>query len=92
MDKTTIDFVLTVPAIWSDLAKQSKLYILSVLFHVSAFAMALADGSGPETENAARSAGIRNEHGLEILSEPEAAALYTLKCSDFSSSVIRVSC
>ncbi|KAI9865698.1 MAG: hypothetical protein M1813_002156 [Trichoglossum hirsutum] len=35
-------------------------------------------------------AGIGNEHGLEILSEPEAAALYTFKYSGHSSSIIRV--
>ncbi|KAI9773266.1 MAG: hypothetical protein M1839_002178 [Geoglossum umbratile] len=65
LNATKIDFVLTVPAIWSDAAKK-------------------------KTENAARLAGIGNEHGLEILSEPEAAALYTLKHSDRSASMAKV--
>ncbi|KAI9763899.1 MAG: hypothetical protein M1840_009011 [Geoglossum simile] len=65
LNSTRIDFVLTVPAIWSDAAKK-------------------------KTEDAARLAGIGNEHGLELLSEPEAAALYTLKHLDRSSSMIRV--
>ncbi|KAH0558375.1 hypothetical protein GP486_004965 [Trichoglossum hirsutum] len=34
-------------------------------------------------------AGIVSEHGLEILSEPEAAALYTFKYAGHSSSMIR---
>ncbi|KAI9762373.1 MAG: hypothetical protein M1840_001266 [Geoglossum simile] len=43
-----------------------------------------------ETEDAAWLAGIGNEHGLELLLEPEATVLYTLKHSDCSSSMIRV--
>ena len=62
---TKIDFVLTVPAIWSDAAKK-------------------------KTEDAAIRAGMGNEHTLELLSEPESAAVYTLKNLDNNHSQIRV--
>ena len=62
---TKIDFVLTVPAIWSDAAKK-------------------------KTEDAAIRAGMGNEHSLELLSEPESAAVYTLKNLDNNHSQIRV--
>ena len=54
MQITKVDFVLTVPAIWSDAAKS-------------------------KVEDAAIKAGMRNEHHLQLLSEPESAALYTIK-------------
>ena len=54
MQLTKVDFVLTVPAIWSDAAKKKTL-------------------------DAAATAGMANEHNLELLSEPESAAIYTLK-------------
>ena len=62
---TTVDFVLTVPAIWSDAAKQ-------------------------KTYDAARRAGMGNEHNLELLSEPESAAIYTLKNMDSTNSAVKV--
>ncbi|KAH0541830.1 hypothetical protein FGG08_003713 [Glutinoglossum americanum] len=93
MDITKIDFVLTVPAIWSDSAKKSNFAAPLRSTHLlNAFTVAATDciAGGAETEDAARRAGIGNEHELEILSEPEAAALYTLKHSDRSSSMIKV--
>ncbi|KAI9703752.1 MAG: hypothetical protein M1836_007522 [Candelina mexicana] len=65
MQMTKVDFVLTVPAIWSDAAKK-------------------------KTEDAAIRAGMGNEHHLELLSEPESAAVYTLKTVDSTHSQIRV--
>ena len=65
MQMTRVDFVLTVPAIWSDAAKK-------------------------KTEDAAIKAGMGNEHGFEMLSEPESAAVYTLKNVDTTNSQIRV--
>jgi hypothetical protein len=43
-----------------------------------------------EVEDAAIRAGMRNEHGLELLSEPESAAVYTFKHTDNISSRIKV--
>lgn len=54
MSTTNVDFVLTVPAVWSDAAKNATL-------------------------QAAERAGIGNRHELKLISEPEAAAVYTLK-------------
>ena len=65
MSTTRVNFVLTVPAIWSDAAKQ-------------------------KTRNAAIKAGMGNEHHCELLSEPESAAIYTLKNLDASNSAIRI--
>ena len=65
MQMTKVDFVLTVPAIWSDAAKK-------------------------KTEDAAIRAGMGNEHDLQLLSEPESAAVYTLKNLDNAYSQIRV--
>ncbi|KAI9821960.1 MAG: hypothetical protein M1827_002542 [Pycnora praestabilis] len=65
MQLTKVDFVLTVPAIWSDAARK-------------------------KTEDAAIRAGMGNEHGLELLSEPESAAVYTLKSTDNTQSQIKV--
>lgn len=65
MQRTRVDFVLTVPAIWSDGAKK-------------------------KTEDAAIRAGMGNEHGLELLSEPESAAIYTLKNIDSTNSQVSV--
>jgi hypothetical protein len=62
---TKVDFILTVPAIWSDSAKK-------------------------KTEDAAIRAGMGNENGLELLSEPESAAIYTLKNIDTTHSQIKV--
>lgn len=62
---TMVDFVLTVPAIWSDAAKQ-------------------------KTEQAAIKAGMGNEHKLQLLSEPESAAVYVLKNLENEHSNIRV--
>ena len=62
---TKIDFIITVPAMWSDAAKQ-------------------------KTEDAAIRAGLGNQHGLEMLSEPESAAVYTLKNMDTTHSQIQV--
>ena len=57
MQMTKIDFVLTVPAIWSDAAKS-------------------------KVEDAATRAGMGNEHHLKLVSEPESAAVYTIKSLD----------
>lgn len=54
MKSTKIDFVLTVPAVWSDAAKNATL-------------------------QAAERAGMGSRHALKLISEPEAAAVYTLK-------------
>ena len=54
MATTKVDFVLTVPAVWSDAAKNATL-------------------------QAAERAGMGNRHELQLISEPEAAAVYTLK-------------
>ncbi|KAK5135987.1 hypothetical protein LTR08_004241 [Meristemomyces frigidus] len=51
---TKVEFVLTVPAVWSDAAKNATL-------------------------QAAERAGMGNRHELKLISEPEAAAVYTLK-------------
>jgi actin-like ATPase involved in cell morphogenesis len=52
--KTKIEFVLTVPAVWSDAAKNATL-------------------------RAAERAGMGSANDLMLISEPEAAAVYTLK-------------
>lgn len=54
MSTTKVQFVLTVPAVWSDAAKNATL-------------------------QAAERAGMGNRHDLRLISEPEAAAVYTLK-------------
>lgn len=54
MATTKVEFVLTVPAVWSDAAKNATL-------------------------QAAERAGMGNRHELKLISEPEAAAVYTLK-------------
>ncbi|KAF2724059.1 actin-like ATPase domain-containing protein [Polychaeton citri CBS 116435] len=54
MSTTPVEFVLTVPAVWSDAAKNATL-------------------------QAAERAGLGNRHDLKLISEPEAAAVYTLK-------------
>ena len=65
MQMTKIDFVLTVPAIWSDSAKSRM-------------------------ESAAARAGMGNEHRLQLLSEPESAAIYTIKSLDKAHSQFEV--
>ena len=62
---TSISFVLSCPAVWSDAAKK-------------------------KTEDAAIRAGMGNEHSLELLSEPESAAIYTLKNLENTHSQIKV--
>ncbi|CBX93261.1 similar to Hsp70 family protein [Plenodomus lingam JN3] len=54
MGMTKVEVVLTVPAVWSDAAKDATL-------------------------KAAERAGLGNRHDLQLISEPEAAAVYTLK-------------
>lgn len=54
MKSTKVEFVLTVPALWSDAAKNATL-------------------------QAAERAGMGSRHELKLISEPEAAAVYTLK-------------
>ncbi|KAL1297539.1 hypothetical protein AAFC00_006111 [Neodothiora populina] len=54
MAMTKVQFVLTVPAVWSDSAKNATL-------------------------QAAERAGMGNREELKMISEPEAAAIYTLK-------------
>jgi hypothetical protein len=54
MSQTKVQFVLTVPAVWSDSAKDATL-------------------------KAAEKAGLGSRHELQLISEPEAAAVYTLK-------------
>lgn len=54
MSMTKVEFVLTVPAVWSDAAKDATL-------------------------KAAEKAGMGKKGDLKIISEPEAAAVYTLK-------------
>jgi hypothetical protein len=51
---TKVEYVFTVPAVWSDAAKNATLL-------------------------AAERAGMGTKHGITLISEPEAAALYTLK-------------
>ncbi|KAI9892503.1 MAG: hypothetical protein M1814_001460 [Vezdaea aestivalis] len=63
---TKVDFVLTVPAIWSERARS-------------------------KTEEAARLAGFGNpEHSFQLLSEPEAAALYAFQFTNSVNSRINV--
>jgi hypothetical protein len=54
MSMTKVEFVMTVPAVWSDSAKDATL-------------------------RAAEVAGMGKIHDLKLISEPEAAAVYTLK-------------
>lgn len=54
VSSTKVEFVLTVPAVWSDAAKNATL-------------------------QAAERAGMGSRHELKLISEPEAAAVYTLK-------------
>ncbi|KAI9836017.1 MAG: hypothetical protein M1837_003535 [Sclerophora amabilis] len=54
MSITKVEFVMTVPAVWSDAAKNATL-------------------------QAADRAGMGDRHNLRLISEPEAAAVYTLK-------------
>lgn len=54
MAATKTEFVLTVPAVWSDAAKNATL-------------------------QAAERAGMGSRQTIQMISEPEAAALYTLK-------------
>jgi molecular chaperone DnaK (HSP70) len=54
MSMTKVQFVLTVPAVWSDAAKDATL-------------------------KAAEKAGMGDKGDLKLISEPEAAAVYTLK-------------
>lgn len=54
MNMTKVQFVLTVPAVWSDSAKDATL-------------------------KAAEKAGMGSGKDLKLISEPEAAAVYTLK-------------
>ncbi len=54
MAHTPVEFVLTVPAVWSDAAKNATL-------------------------QAAERAGMGSRHEVRLISEPEAAAVYTLK-------------
>ncbi|KAI9665852.1 MAG: hypothetical protein M1821_003786 [Bathelium mastoideum] len=54
VQSTRLEFVLTVPAVWSDAAKNATLH-------------------------AAERAGLGSRHELRLISEPEAAAVYTLK-------------
>jgi molecular chaperone DnaK (HSP70) len=54
MSMTQVQFVLTVPAVWSDSAKDATL-------------------------KAAEKAGMGKKGDLKLISEPEAAAVYTLK-------------
>jgi len=51
---TKVEYVLTVPAVWSDAAKNATLL-------------------------SAERAGMGERHSIKLISEPEAAALYTLK-------------
>lgn len=54
MATTKIDYILTVPAVWSDAAKDATL-------------------------RAAEMAGLHKSRNLQMITEPEAAALYALK-------------
>ncbi|KAI5842032.1 hypothetical protein BZA05DRAFT_464152 [Tricharina praecox] len=63
MRASKVDFVVTVPAVWTDAAKN-------------------------RTRLAAEQAGIAGEHELQLLSEPEAAAIYSIKIQE--SAAIRV--
>lgn len=65
MQMTKVNFVLTVPAIWTDAAKS-------------------------KVEDAAIRAGMKNEHNLQLLSEPESAAVFTLKSLGDSYSPFKV--
>jgi hypothetical protein len=66
-----------------------KVRFLAILF--CAFEKAIADVQVPGTQKAAIMAGMGNDHGLEILSEPEAAALYTIKHADRTLSRVKAS-
>ncbi|KAI5788706.1 hypothetical protein FPQ18DRAFT_343143 [Pyronema domesticum] len=59
MDTMKVEFVVTVPAVWSDAAKN-------------------------RTRKAAETAGM-GHHNLSLLSEPEAAAIYSIKIQDTGS-------
>ncbi|KAK5991079.1 Protein kinase rad3-like protein, partial [Cladobotryum mycophilum] len=63
VQSTPMDFIVTVPAIWSNTAKQ-------------------------ETKNAASMAGFCGNQRITLISEPEAAALYTVK--NLSPSVLQI--
>ena len=49
-----------------------------------------SDSAKKKTEDAAIRAGMGKEHQLELISEPESAAIYTLKTLDSSHSKIQV--
>ncbi|EWC44291.1 hypothetical protein DRE_01117 [Drechslerella stenobrocha 248] len=59
MEITQVDFVLTIPAVWNELACM-------------------------RTRQAAERAGFTKNHTLNMCTEPEAAALYTLRSSEAS--------
>ncbi|KAI9759750.1 MAG: hypothetical protein M4579_002135 [Chaenotheca gracillima] len=65
MQMTKVDFVLTVPALWSDAAKK-------------------------RTYDAAVAGGMGDSHDLELLSEPESAAVYTLKHTETANAQIKL--
>lgn len=54
LEVTPVDWILTVPAVWSDAAKAS-------------------------TMQAAIAAGLGHKHTIQLISEPDAAAVCTLK-------------
>ncbi|KAF3910262.1 hypothetical protein ABW21_db0204908 [Orbilia brochopaga] len=62
MEITQVDFVLTIPAVWNELACM-------------------------RTRQAAERAGFTKNHTLNMCTEPEAAALYTLRSAESSANV-----
>ncbi|KAG4434043.1 hypothetical protein IFR05_010465 [Cadophora sp. M221] len=62
------EFVLTVPAVWSDRAKDTTLKVLEVVWWISTTSLLTPT-------LAAKQAGI---HPIVLIKEPEAAAMYTL--------------
>ncbi|KAJ6259608.1 Heat shock protein [Drechslerella dactyloides] len=62
MEITQVDFVLTIPAVWNELACM-------------------------RTRKAAERAGFTKNHTLNMCTEPEAAALYTLRSAECSANV-----
>lgn len=73
------EFILTVPAVWSDKAKDLTLKVRLLSNLVTLYSLTRTDHV-----QAAKKAGI---HPVTLIKEPEAAALYTLSSHDHSLNV-----
>ncbi|KAG6321238.1 hypothetical protein E4U44_005360 [Claviceps purpurea] len=82
MDMCDKEFVLSVPAVWSDAAKNATLKVSDSLSSVYSM-KAIATGQSLTLDfiQAAELAGIKP---VTIVKEPEAAALYAIKSLDFA--------